>query len=147
MANVERLLKQQNTTLEHILAGINAMRRERGLGELEQAPEDINWRVFWSFIFKANQMQPKKPIDILLREMVEIGILNPQTVVPVAAKPFKVTFRRVPVEGSLEPGTGTGTGTGEETGTGTGEETGTGTGTGEPVPPVPPVPPVDPPQF
>ena len=142
---LEKIISQQNATIrqvaanqKQILALMNRMRAQKGLGELEQSPEDINWRVFWTFVKKSLDLQPKKPLDVLLREMVEIGLLNPQTVVPVAAKPFKITTRRTPLPGSLAPETGTGTGTGEETGeTGTGTGTGEETGTGEPVPPGP----------
>jgi hypothetical protein len=57
-------------------------------GELGDTPEDLNI-FFRTYMPQFLQTLPKKPIDVLLRDLGEIFILAPQQVVPVNAKPFK----------------------------------------------------------
>jgi hypothetical protein len=58
------------------------------VGNLGDLPEDLNI-FFRRYMPQLLQTLPKKPIDVLLRDLGEIFILAPQQVVPVYAKPFK----------------------------------------------------------
>jgi hypothetical protein len=57
-------------------------------GEMGDTPEDLNV-FFRKYMPQFLQTLPKKPIDVLLRDLGEVFILAPQNVVPVNAKPFK----------------------------------------------------------
>lgn len=102
------------------------MRRQGQFADLPQAPEDvnvrlgdlpedINWREVRQVFYKIAELQPKKPIDELLLDMLEIGFLAPQAIPPLRNKPFKEDVRKFAIPGITPTGT-----TGEETGTTTG---------------------------
>lgn len=58
-----------------------------GMGDL---PEDLP--VWWrDYIMKMTGLLPKKPLDVLLRDLADVFIMAPQNIVPVFAKPFKET--------------------------------------------------------
>jgi len=112
-------------------------RRETALGDIEQSPEDTSWRGIIKFFPHLEKLIKDGPVTALvlrklLLDVIELGLLPAQQIVPTFAKPFKVTQRRVRL-----PGVPIGTATGVETGAETGAETGeTGEETGEePEPP------------
>lgn len=62
----------------------------KGFPSLGDLPEDS--KIFWrDFVKETLGFLPNKPLDVLLRDFGEIFTMNPQTVVPAFAKPFKQT--------------------------------------------------------
>lgn len=80
-------------------------KRRSGLGDL---PEDMNWREVQQIFYSMVELQPKKPIDELLLDFLEIGVLAPQQVAPIRNKPFKEDVRKFPIPGIIPTGTATG---------------------------------------
>ena len=68
-----------------------------GMGDM---PEDIKiwWRDYLKKLTALTGVLPKKPIDVLLRDLGEVFIMAPQNVVPAFAKPFKETAEGVQLE-------------------------------------------------
>lgn len=61
-----------------------------GIGDM---PEDMPmwWREYLKKITALTGLLPKKPLDVLLRDLGEVFIMAPQDVVPAFASPFKET--------------------------------------------------------
>jgi len=135
LVQMRNYLRKNLRTLEKIDAKLGNKQGTAMLGELEQAPEDINWQ---QYFLKLDTMLSGEGVTLpdMFRQLMEVGVLNPQTVPPARALPFKTTCRKTKVPVAGETGTGTGTGgTGTGTGTGGTGETGQTGETGEPVPP------------